>query len=120
MKHLLILIIALVTLANADYLNTKDNNHCAINVQPYQDHTGLCWHDQNTDHDDCNRRVYYKHLIDGYEYNADDDTCLLKNDLKITSLTQEEWDYMLAVLAHVMGFTMLFLVDFLSVLIARK
>jgi hypothetical protein len=116
----MLLLVALTIITKADYLNTKDNNHCAINVQPYQNHTGLCWHDQNTDRDDCNRRVYYKHLIDGYYYDSDNDACLLKNDLSITSLTQNQWDYMLSILAHVMGFTTLFLVDFLSVLIVRK
>jgi hypothetical protein len=118
--YLLIFFTVFTVLTRADYLNTKDDNHCAVNVQPYQNHTGLCWHDQNRDHDDCQQSVYYKHLIDGYYYDADLGACLLKNDLSITSLTQDQWDYMLSILAHVMGFTMLFLVNFLSVLIVRK
>jgi len=115
-----VLLILLFGFVSADYLNTRDKNHCIIDLEPYQNHTGYCYHDQRQDRDECDRRLKMKDLIDGYYYDSDDKSCLLKNDLKITGLTQNQWDYLLAVLAHVMGFTMLFLIDYLAVLVVRK
>ncbi len=102
----------------ADYLNTKTSNQCVYDVTPYQNETGLCYTKRSNDQSYCSTSLRFKHLIDGYELINSD--CLLKNDLKITGLTQNQWDYLLAVLAHIMGFTMLFLINFLSTSIARR
>ena len=118
MKPILI-ILTLISIASADYLNTKTSNQCVYNVRPYQDHTGWCYTKRSNDHDYCNRHLKMKDLIDGYYLNDDGD-CVEKNDLRTTGLTQNEWDYNLSLLAHVMGFTMLFLINFLSVLVVRK
>jgi len=106
------------TSANADYLNTRDNNHCIIDLEPNQDNKGWCYHDQNQDRDECDRRLSYDDLIAGYVY--EDDECNLKKDLKTTGLTQMQWNDLMSILAHALGFTMLFLVNFLSVLVARR
>jgi len=117
MKNLLILLILTLTI-NADYLNTKDKNHCIINLVPNNNKKGWCYHDQKQDRDECDKKLTMNKLINGYEYV--DNKCQLKNDLKITGLTKNQWDYLMAVLAHIVGFTMLFLISFLSILIARK
>ncbi len=103
---------------NADYLALKDNNHCAADLVPNQDNSGWCYHDMNDDRDECHKYYKMKDFIDGYVFT--DGKCVMKNDLRITGLTQDEWRYFMAVLAHVLGFTMLFLVSFLSVLTVRK
>ena len=113
----LISIFAFTLLLNADYLHT-DNNHCVINLAPYSDNRGLCWHDQHDNNDYCDTKAKYKDFEDGFSY--EDNLCLYRNDLSVTGLTQSEWDYMLAFVANLLGFTMLFMVSFLSVLIARK
>ena len=106
------------TSANADYLNTRDNNHCIIDLEPKQNSKGWCYHDQNQDRDECDRRLKLDDLINGYIY--EDSECHLKKDLKTTGLTQNKWNDAMALLAHALGFTMLFLVNFLSVLVARR
>ncbi len=116
MKYL-ISILAFTLFLNADYLYTK-NNHCVIDLVPYPDNSGLCWHDQHNNNDYCKEKAKYSDFKDGYSYI--DGSCQYKNDLSVTGLTQSEWDYMLAFLANLVGFTMLFMVTFLSVLIARK
>jgi len=114
----LVLLFLVTCYSNADYLNTKTSNQCVYDVTPYQDHKGLCYTKRSNDNSYCNSKLRFKDLISGYELKGSD--CVLKNDLKITGLTQSEWDYSLAFIAHVLGFTMLFLINFLSVLIARK
>jgi hypothetical protein len=114
----IILFFILSLFLNADYLNTRDNNHCIIELEPNQDDKGWCYHDQNQDSDECDRRLEIDDLISGYEYK--DDECVLKNDLEVTGLTQEQWNSYMAFLAHALGFTMLFLIDFLAVLVARR
>ena len=118
MKPILI-ILALISVTSADYLNTKSNNICVYDVQPYQGHKGWCYTKRSNDNQRCDSRLKMNQLIDGYYLNDDGD-CVMKNDLRTTGLTQNEWDYNLSLLAHVMGFTMLFLINFLSVLVVRK
>ena len=119
MRYLLPLILIL-TFSNADYLATSHDNRCVYDLQPNQGNSGWCYTYSDNNNSRCNRRDKRSYFIGGYVYSSDDDTCLLKNDLKISGLTQREWDYLLAILAHVMGFTMLFLINFLAVLTARK
>ncbi len=119
MKHLVTLLL-LTLFTSADYLNTKTLNTCIYDVEPYQNNTGLCYTNRSDNTNNCDKKLTYSDLIDGYYYDTDTNNCLLKNDLKTTGLTQNQWDSMLAILAHVLGFTMLFLINFLSVLVARK
>lgn len=118
MKKLIIFAFVTVQFLNADYLHLKDN-HCIADLTPYQNHSGWCWRDISDNNSSyCSRRAKIDDFIDGYF--LDSGNCILKNDLRITGLTQNQWDYLLAVLANVMGFTMLFLISFLSILVARK
>ena len=117
MKYLMLLL-SFTFFLSADYLNTRDSNHCAYDVEPKQDSKGLCYTDRNDGTDECDRRLTYDDLIDGY--NLVDGKCVLKNDLKITGLTQYQWNTMMMILSNIVGFTMLFLVSFLATLIARK
>jgi len=119
MKYLFVLFL-LFSSANADYLYTKYSNRCVYDLTPYQDNTGWCFIYSDTNNSSCNSRADLDDFIDGYFYKVDTDECLLKNDLKITNLTQNQWDYLLSVLAHVLGFTMLFLINFLAILVVRK
>jgi len=116
MKFLFIFI-SFCSFVSADYLNTKTSNQCIYDVTPYQNNTGLCYTKRSNDQNYCNKNLKYKHLINGYEFKNNE--CLLKNDLKITGLSQNQWDYLLAVLAHVMGLTMLFLTNFLAIRISK-
>ena len=117
MKYLLFLSLILAS-ANADYLNTKTTNQCIFNVKPYQNNTGLCYTKRSNNQSFCSSTLRYKYLIDGYEYkNA---ICSLKNDLEITGLSQNEFNYLLAFLAHAMGFTMLILINYTAVLISKN
>ena len=109
--------VLVVTVTNADYLNTKSSNQCVYNVQPYQNEKGLCYTKRSNDQNICSTSLRYKHLINGYEYK--NSGCYLKNDLELTGLTQSEWDYLLAVLANIIGFTMFFIINFLAVNVAR-
>jgi len=118
MKKIFLFMFLVFSVANADYLNTRDNNHCIIDLEPKQNSKGWCYHDQNQDRDECDRRLKMSDLINGYIY--EDDECVLKHDLKVTGLTQKQWNSYMAFLAHALGFTMLFLVDFLAVLVARR
>ncbi len=113
----LILIFSLTLLLNADYLNTS-NNHCVINLAPYPDNSGLCWSDQHDNTDYCDTTVKSSDFEDGYDYSGG--LCLYRNDLAITGLTAGEWDYMLAFSANIIGFTMFFLINYLSILVARS
>jgi len=110
---------------SADYLNTKDSNHCAYDVEPNDnagwdgEATGLCYTDRNDDRDECDDDLEFDDLIDGYYLN-DDDKCVLKHNLRITGLSQSAWYSMMAILGHVLGFTTFFLISFLSILVARR
>ena len=109
--------VLVVTVTNADYLNTKTSNQCIYNVQPYQGHKGLCYTKRSNNQNICSSKLRYKHLIDGYEYV--NNGCYLKNDLELTGLTQNQWDYIMAILANIIGFTMFFLINYLSINVAR-
>ena len=117
MKYLMLLL-SFTFFLSADYLNTKDKNHCAYDVEPNQNKKGLCYTDRNSNRDECNKKLTYDDLIDGY--NLVDGKCVLKNDLEVTGLTQYQWNTMMMILSNIVGFTMLFLVSFLATLIARK
>ena len=105
-------------LVQADYLNTKTKNICIYDVEPYVNHKGLCYVKRKNNQSFCNTKLKYKDLIDGYERKAG--KCVLKNDLALTGLTQSEWNYLMAFLAHAVGFTFFFLSTYLVNLIARK
>ncbi len=117
MKHLL-LILTFTLFSHADYLNTKSNNICIYDLEPYQDNSGWCYTERSDDSDTCDRRLDMDDLIDGYEYK--DDECNLKNDLKLTGLTQSQWSSFMALLANILGFTMFFLVNYIAVIVAKK
>lgn len=119
-KFLLILSLFffLISYLNADYLNTRNRNICIYNLQPFQGSRGICYTNRLDNVNYCRIRTTFDDLIAGYEFV--NGGCYLKNDLQITGLTQNQWDYLLAVLANVLGFTMLFLISYLSVLIAKK
>ena len=119
MKYLFVLFL-LFSSVNADYLYTRFANRCVYNLTPYQGHRGWCYIYSDTNESKCNKNSKLSNFIDGYYYDANTDECLMKNDLRITGLTQNQWDYLLAVLAHVLGFTMLFLISFLAILVVRK
>lgn len=119
-KIILVCFVLLSLNAKADYLYTKYSNRCVYNLTPKQNDKGWCWIYTDNNNSSCNKNAKRSQFIDGYIYDVNDDTCLMKNDLKISGLSQSEWDYLLAILAHVMGFTMLFLINFLSILIVRK
>lgn len=103
--------------SRADYLNIKTTNQCVYNVTPYQGNKGLCYVRRSDDKSFCNKNLRYSHLIAGYHLVGSD--CVLKNDLQLTGLTQEDFDYLMAVLAHIMGFTMLFMMSFISYNVAK-
>lgn len=117
MKKLFLFFFLVVSL-NADYLALRDSNHCVIDLTPNQNSKGWCYLDLNTNQNKCDSFSSVDDYIDGYF--LDQGNCVLKNDLKITGLTQNQFNFMMAVLAHVIGFTMLFLISFLSVLTMRK
>jgi len=111
-----IILLVIVSSSHADYLNTN-NNACIHSVQPYQNNTGLCYLNSSDNVSVCDASLSYTVLLNGYEYI--DLGCYLKNDLELTGLTQNEWNYFLALIAHAFGFTMLLLVNYLAVLVAK-
>jgi len=117
MRYLIILFLFTFFLS-ADYLNTRDNNHCAYDVEPKQDSKGLCYTDSNDGTDECDRRLTYDDLIDGY--NLEDGKCVLKHNLKVTGLSQQNWNLYMVFLANGLGFTMIFLISFIAILTVRK
>lgn len=108
----------LISFTHADYLNTSTTNQCIYNVQPYQNNKGLCYTKRSNNLNYCSTALRYSKLIDGYVYL--NGGCYLKNDLRLTGLTQSEWDYLFSVLAHVLGFTMFFLVNFTVIQVVRS
>lgn len=117
MKTLLISLF-LFTFSNADYLNTVDSNSCVYDLAPNQNSTGWCYIKRSDSLTYCDPTLLLSSLLDGYDYIASN--CVLKNDLKITGLTQNQWNYLLALLAHALGFTMFFLINYIAIFIARK
>ncbi|MDQ7083945.1 MAG: hypothetical protein Q9M36_03010 [Sulfurovum sp.] len=103
---------------SADYLNTLDRNRCVYNVQPNQNRQGICYTITLNNRDLCDVNLQYSDLIDGYEQVGGG--CFLKNDLQLTGFTQIEYSYFLALIAHVLGLTMLILISYLSIQIARS
>jgi len=115
MKYL-ISILAFTLFLNADYLYVS-NNHCVIDLVT-RDGGGWCFHDLNDNVNVCEKNSDRDDYLDGYSYV--DGSCQYNNDASVTGLTVSEWNFMIAILANLIGFTMLFMVSFLSVLIARK
>ncbi len=103
--------------ANADYLYTKTNK-CVYDLAPKQDSKGWCYTKRSNDQRYCNSNAKYSQFMNGYVFQNGE--CNLKNDLKITGLTQNEWSYIMAILANVLGFIFLFLVGFSSLRISKK
>ncbi len=100
------------------YLFTQ-NNHCVTGLTPYQNSSGWCYVDVSDDNNSyCDDTVSINNFIDGYYF--DGSNCLLKKNLEITGLTQNQWDWNMALLGHFSGFTVLFLISFLSLLMMRK
>ncbi len=93
------------------------NNHCVYDIEPYHSNTGLCFSDRLDSLRYCDEEITHNDFMDGY--SLVDSNCVVKNDLLLTGLTQNQWDYLLAVLAHILGFTMLFLVNYLSILVSK-
>ena len=114
----LFLFLFLISMADADFLNTKNANRCAYDLTPYQKHKGWCYVSRHNNQQYCSTTLKTKDFINGYEFV--NGNCVLKNNLKITGLSQDDWDKSMALLAHATGFTLLFLIGFLSVLIAKK
>lgn len=113
----LIFLSFLLTCLNADYLYTK-NNHCVYDLYPNQSDSGWCYTDRSNGNNYCRRRATIDDFINGYNYVNSE--CLLKNDLKTTGLTQDQWSYIMAILANVFGFIFLFLVGFSSLKVSKK
>lgn len=110
-------IFLLITTSSFSDFLLRSDNHCIYDITPYQDNSGYCYTARSTGVTYCNKSLTYNDFIDGY-YVVDGD-CVMKNDLLITGLTQNQWNYLLAVLAHVLGFTMLFLINYLSILVSK-
>lgn len=108
----------LTTFSNADYLNINSKNICVYNVQPFQGSAGICYTKRSDGSNVCDVSLVYDDLIDGYEYV--NSGCYLTNDLQLTGLTQNQWDYFLAVIAHILGFTFLFLINYIAVLTVKS
>jgi len=119
MKFLLLSFILAFTL-KADYLYIG-TNICvhSLNIQDYEG-KGIYCYTKSIDSDikECSVDAKYTDFINGFEYKSD--ACTMKNDLKITGLTQEQWSFNMALLAHFLGFTQLFLINFLVILVARR
>jgi len=115
----IVLFFFLIISLQADYLNTKSNNHCIYNLQPNQNSRGWCYTDRNIDKDKCDRRLKMSDLIDGY-YLDDNGNCVLEENLKITGLSANEWRFNMALMGNLVGFTLLFFISLLSIYIARK
>jgi len=114
-----LIFVLMIVGVHADYLNTKTKNHCVYSLLPNQNNKGWCYTDRNTGEDECDRRLTIDQLIDGY-YLDDDGNCVLEENLKITGLTKNQWDWLLALMGQLVGFTVLFLVSFLAILSSRK
>ena len=118
MKFVLLVFVSFFIL-KADFLALRDRNHCVYNLEPKQNSSGWCYRDRNRDKDRCDRFAKIDDFIAGY-YLDDNGNCILKKNLKITGLTQNQWDWNMALLGHFTGFTVLFLISFLSLLMMRK
>jgi hypothetical protein len=104
--------------SRADYLNTATSNQCVYNVVPYQDNTGWCYTKREDDRTYCNKNLNLDDLIDGYYLDGED--CLLKKDLKITGLTENQLNYQMYLMGNFVGFSSLIIMLFLVVLSTRK
>jgi len=114
----LFFLLVLSVFSNADYLAIRNNNHCVIDLAPNQDDIGWCFHDQSEDSDICESNRTIDDFVAGYYYDGSD--CLLKNDLKVTGLTQNQWSYIMAIIANVIGFVFVFLVGFSAFKVSKK
>lgn len=116
MKLTILLFIFTLTI-NADYLKIS-NNHCITSITPDQNNTGFCYFDIDLNTSYCDSNLKLTDLIDGYFY--EDGYCLYNNDLLLTGLSQNQWNYYMAFMANLLGFTMFFLISYLSIMIAKK
>jgi len=58
---------------------------------------------------------------DGYIYDDNEDTCTkIPTDYDQLGISEETWSFNIALLANLVGFTMYFLVNFLSILVMRR
>jgi len=119
MKILFILLLTLSLKADSLYTNDLICVH-SITIEDYQGIGIYCYDKRTSDGDvrECSSNARYDNFISGYEYK--DGKCQIKNDLKITGLTQNQWSFSMALLAHFLGFTQLFLINFLIILVARR
>lgn len=117
MNKILFILLISVTYSNADYLHTTNNNICVSGVTPYSGNTGWCYVSSVDGLTYCDDTLSLSSLYDGYIDN--NGSCILKNDLAFTGLTQNQFNYLLALLAHALGFTMFLLINYLAIIVAR-
>lgn len=108
----------IVTSSSSDYLHTTEKNICVYDVNPYTGQNGWCYISRNDGLSYCDKLLNYSDLIDGYELVGSN--CVMKNDLHLTGLTQNQWNYLLSLLAHFIGFTLLFLTNLTVIYVVKK
>ncbi|RRS30984.1 MAG: hypothetical protein P794_05035 [Epsilonproteobacteria bacterium (ex Lamellibrachia satsuma)] len=118
MKYIFSLFFILLTFSNADYLNTKSNNICVYDLEPYQNNTGWCYVNRADGQSYCDNSLQFTDLYDGYVFI--DNKCVLKNDLRLTGLTENQFNFLFALQGNLIGFSMLIMLLFLAVLTSRK
>ena len=117
MKLILVTFFFSITLLNADYLYVK-NSSCVYDLEPNQGNSGFCFTYTATGKSRCDKGSELSDFVDGY--TNDGKRCNLKNNLKISGMSQDQWNMSMVLLAHSLGFTQLFLINFLVILIARR
>lgn len=107
----------ILTLSNADYLNTR-YNVCIYDVTLNYGKKGLCYTYRQSGNRYCYVKQTWKNTIPGYVYK--DDKCQLYDELQKTGLSYSDFQFQQALLANLYGFFIFFLVGFLFVLQGRR
>ncbi len=115
-SFLFYLLLTLSLTADSLHKNTLICVH-SITIEEYEGKGVYCY-TKSSGGSECDLNATYDSFVTGYTYT--DGKCTIKNDLKITGLTQEQWSFSMALLAHFLGFTQLFLINFLVILVARR
>ena len=105
---------------NADYLNNNSDstafNQCVKNLKVVNN--GKIRFKLSSNNSVIREVSTLDMYIDGYVYK--NNQCTIQADYLKLGLTENQWNNQLATLANNLGFTLLFLICFLAVLVMRK
>ncbi len=116
--RLLLLIIAFYTISPAAYLY-QNRNLCVDDY--YYTQSDRTLHFKRSDKDSYQTTTNKEQIfIDGYDYNASNDICAPKQVLRDLQISNENYHFLIALIAVLTGFTFVFFAVYIVVEVAKK